>query len=370
MREPLEKRNTPAAAAFTLVELLVAMGVLILLLVMVTQIVTSASQATTQSGKHMDADTQARVLFDRMAVDFANLVNRSDVDSIFYTGSQATGNDKIFFFSQAPAYYDSDVNTIDKSSVALVGYRVTDQNGDLGNSAPAYSLERLGQGLTWEGIPSGSITSPGSMVFATGTSAINTLATAWKNEIGAAPTYTTGTSTCYHVMADQVFRMEICFQVKEVTASGTTGAVYSNYPVAVATGTNTTTINSGTPSGGKSGDRWYDTQNSRAYLCTGANSATAVWRPNGLKDVVSIVVTIAILDNTSRKITGGNLSNLVTLFTDPTAADLAAAQLPAQTWQAALQTALKNNSAGIPKAAAGQIRIYQRHFYLNNNTTL
>ncbi|MEI6351728.1 MAG: prepilin-type N-terminal cleavage/methylation domain-containing protein [Verrucomicrobiota bacterium] len=360
MRTPFKKRTQPTTTGFTLVELLVAMSVLVLLLVLVSQLVNSASLVTSQSGKRLDADTQARMLFDCMAVDFENMIKRPDVDTLFY---KATGNDKLFFFSQAPAYFNSAINATAKSDVALVGYRVTGQNGDASNFAPAHSLERLGKGLTWDGTPGGA--APGSMVFASGSAnPTNTLASIWTADIGSAPDYS-GSSDFYHVLADQVFRMEICFQVKDVTHPNAIGAAYSNYPVAVNSALASASCGAGVPpNSGQPGSRWYDTVNSRAYLCASGSGATAIWQANGLKDLVSIVVTIAVLDHTSRAVTP-DLASLAALFADADEqTDLRAnpPKLPAQKWKEALETAIKNSATGIPKEATAQIRIYQRHF--------
>src|SRR5437762_8326020 len=76
-------------AAFTLVELLVTMGVLVLLVLLFTQLLNSAATITILGHKQMDADSQARQLLDRMAIDFAQMVKRSDVD--YYVKSSATG---------------------------------------------------------------------------------------------------------------------------------------------------------------------------------------------------------------------------------------------------------------------------------------
>jgi hypothetical protein len=327
--------------------------VLSLLLVLVAQLVTSASRVTTQSGKQMDADNQARMVFDRMAIDFSNMSMRKDLDTVFYKGDK---NDKMFFISQAPSYYDNSVSSNEKSRIALVGYRVSEQGG----STPAFSLERLGKGLTWDA-SSGS-GSPGGLVFTTGTAAPNnTLASTW-SDIGSSPYL--GTSDDYQTLADQVLRMEVCFQVKD---ANTGKAAYSNYPVALGA-----TISSGPPSGGKAGDRWYDTANSRAYRCSKGTGASALWQPIGLQDVLGIVVTLVVLDNTSRKI-APDLANLIELFPDPhQESDLGAMppRLPAEIWESALKAALKNNSTGIPQAAAAQVRIYQRHFSLNSDLNL
>src|SRR6058998_1944312 len=75
-------------AAFTLAELMVTVGVLVLLVLLFTQLLNSAASITTLGHKQMDADSQARQLLDRMAIDFAQMVRRSDVD--YYVKSSAT----------------------------------------------------------------------------------------------------------------------------------------------------------------------------------------------------------------------------------------------------------------------------------------
>src|SRR5215813_1228682 len=146
-------KRRPLSSAFTLIELLVSMGVLALLLVLVGRLMTSATLATTQSGKRMDSDSQVRIIFDRMANDFAAIVRRQDVDYIF---AKQNGNDTMYFFSGAAKYFDTSISDAAKSSLALVGYRI--------NSS--FQLERLSRGLTWDG-QVGPSPAPGSMVFLT-----------------------------------------------------------------------------------------------------------------------------------------------------------------------------------------------------------
>ena len=67
-------------SAFTLAELLVSMGVLVLLVLLFTQLLNSAATVTILGHKRMDADSEARQVFDRMAIDFAQMVKRTDVD--------------------------------------------------------------------------------------------------------------------------------------------------------------------------------------------------------------------------------------------------------------------------------------------------
>ena len=66
--------------AFTLVELMVTIGVLVLLVLLTSQLLTSMATVTTLGHKQMGADAQARQLLDRMSLDFAQMVKRSDVD--------------------------------------------------------------------------------------------------------------------------------------------------------------------------------------------------------------------------------------------------------------------------------------------------
>src|SRR6266568_5707074 len=131
---------------FTLAELLVTVGILVMLVLLFTQLLNSAATITTLGHKQMDADSQARQLLDRMAIDFAQMVKRSDVD--YYVKSSATaplrsalqpGNDQIAFYSTVPGYYPSSGSP---SPVSLVAYRVNAQN----------KLERMGKGLVWNAV--------------------------------------------------------------------------------------------------------------------------------------------------------------------------------------------------------------------------
>ena len=297
--------------AFTLTELIVAVSVLTLLTGFVAQLVNNATIVTTHSRKHADADNQARMVFERIAGDFARMLKRSDVDYLF---CKQTGNDRLFFYGEAPAYYDGGTSSMKpRSSMALLGYRI--------NSS--YQIERLGKQLNWGGNTS---TQPGSIVFLTypAPSVANPKPTPvpasllennWPDVIGAAPAYD-GVDDDYHVLADQVCRMEFCFQMKDGT-----------YIL--------------DPAGG---------------------SATAI---HSIKDVAAIVVSLVVLDATSQGIV--DISKVSAAFDDPTAADLTASPpvLMGERWRRKLLQAGFAATAGIPQAAASQIRIYERSFPLN-----
>ena len=76
-RLPLQAKQRRPSGGFTLAELLVTVGVLVLLVLLFTQLLNSAASITTLGHKQMDADSQARQLLDRMAIDFAQMVKRS-----------------------------------------------------------------------------------------------------------------------------------------------------------------------------------------------------------------------------------------------------------------------------------------------------
>ncbi len=187
-------------AAFTLVELVVTVGVLVLLVLLFTQLLNTTANVTTLGHKQMDADSQSRQLFDRMALDFAQLVKRTDLD-FFGKGTDApnsvggpmAGNDRIAFYSAVPGYYPP---TGSQSPVSLVAYRENAQN----------KLERLGIGLVWNGVSQTDI----PVVFMP-----LTISATWPSatNLAAAPT----PEPRAEVIGPQVFRFEYCYLL---TANG------------------------------------------------------------------------------------------------------------------------------------------------------
>jgi hypothetical protein len=184
------------------VELLVSIGVLVLLILLTTQLLNSAATITTLGHKQMDADAQARQLLDRMAIDFAQLVKRSDVD-FFAKGTVApnsvggamTGNDRIAFYSGVPGFYPSSGS---QSPVSLVAYRVNSLSGGTAFN----KFERLGKGLVWNGV---SATNK-PVVFLP----LTILAT-WP---AAASSSLADPDGNYEIIGPQVFRFEYCYLLK------------------------------------------------------------------------------------------------------------------------------------------------------------
>jgi hypothetical protein len=317
--------------AFTLIELLVSAAVLLVLILMVTSLVNNTRLVITGSRAHIEADTAARQVMDRIASDVLLMVKRRDVNYIFF---KQAGNDAMFFFSGGPAYAGSTISSANLSRVNLIGYRVAVNNSvyhdTLGANMPV--LERLGQALTWDGVNSGNSSNPGGMVYLT-TGTGPTIASTWHELIGVAP-YTSATNSAYQVLNSQVFRMEICFLLKSGTfaLSGTSFSVneaqYSNIPTAAP----------------------------KTFVSSGYESDGNVY---GIPpDLAGIVVAIAVMDDTTRKqITASQLVNVASKLGDSTGNGT---QLPAEIWQNAVEGQGFAKSVGMSQAVASRIRIYQR----------
>jgi hypothetical protein len=148
-----------------LAELLVTVGALVVLMLLFTQLFNNAATVTTLGHKQMDADSGARELLDRMAIDVTNMVKRSDVYYHLKTpagganpdcpstecGTQA-GNDEMAFYSHVPGYYPSDSTGSQQGSVSLVGYRINSSATTLANK-----MERLGAGLVWNAVSASNV---------------------------------------------------------------------------------------------------------------------------------------------------------------------------------------------------------------------
>jgi prepilin-type N-terminal cleavage/methylation domain-containing protein len=304
---------------FTLVELLVTIVVLALLVFFVTSLVNSAATITTLGNKRMDADSQARQLLDRMAIDFAQMMKRNDVD-FFAKGTTApnsvggamTGNDQIAFFTQLPGYYPTSSTMTSRSPVSLIAYRV---NSDSTNASLYNKFERMDKGLVWNGATTADI----PVVFMPLTIGISTA-----SPLGTWPAATSSTAsdTAYDVVGSQVFRFEYCYLLKN-------GTLVITPPL------DTTPLDT----------------NGRADL----------------SQISALVVDIAVIDPKSKVLlTNAQLATLTTPgasnFLSEYAAGMTPGQLRAQ-WQNKL-----DGITSLPRPAISGIRLYERYFYLSPPT--
>ena len=295
---PLQWRGT---AGFTLAELLVSIGVLVALVLLFTQLINSAATVTILGNKRMDADSEARQVLDRMSVDFAQMVKRSDVDYyVKLANQQQQHNDQIAFYSAVPGYNPSSAA---QSPVSLVAYRV---NSD--PSSSSYNkMERLGKGLVWNG--ASSTDTP--VVFLP-----LTIGTMWPSAVSM-----TTTDSSYEVIGPDVFRFEYYYLL-------TNGAL-SDGP------------------------------------CLDANNCTLnAWRDVAaiVVDIAVIDPRSKVL-LTDQQIASFNGNSGLTNFLSDFHTDLnRPGQLFNQQWQPRLSP---TRTRTVPPQALSGIRLYERYFYLN-----
>jgi type II secretion system protein J len=177
---------------FTLAELLVAVSVLVLLVLFVSQLLNQTTTITTLGHKRMDSDAESRQILDRMVVDFTQMIKRPDID--YYVKSPANsepGNDQIAFYSMVPGYYPGSGA---QSPISVVAYRINTQ----------HKLERMSKGLVWNAVSASNT----PIVFLP-----LTISSTW-------PAATTaGSDTDYELLGPQTFRFEYAYLLSDGTFS-------------------------------------------------------------------------------------------------------------------------------------------------------
>jgi prepilin-type N-terminal cleavage/methylation domain-containing protein len=303
------ERSLNSSRGFTLAELLVTVGILVVLILLFTHLLNSAATITTLGHKQMDADSQARQLLDRMAIDFAQMVKRNDVDYFAKgtiapnsVGGTMPGNDQIAFYSTVPGYYPS---TGAQSPVSLVAYRINSLSG-----ATAFNkMERLGKGLVWNAVSAGS-TPVVFMPLTIGVSAASPSGT-WPAATSSSLADPDGN---YEIIGPQVFRFEY---------------------------------------------RYLRTSGSFVITPPLDNNGCA-----DLSQISAIVADIAVIDSKSKVLlTNAQITTLAAGLSDYTAG-MVPGQLRAN-WQTALDT-----NTTLPRPAISGIRLYERYFYLSPPTLL
>lgn len=304
--------NKKSNRAFTLAEMLVAIATLAVLIVLITRLINGAAAITTLGNKRMDADAYGRPLLDRMAIDFAQMVKRSDV-SYYLKAGQSTNamsgggvgvNDQMAFFAAGPGFYPSSLNY--NSNFSLVAYRI---NAD--PSSFSYNkLERLGKGLPLSAAYAGNT----ALIFLdSATSPTTTIDSTWPAATRPYPDATYSTDTDYELAGPAIFRLEYYYLYK---APG--GAALVDYP-----------------------NTW--------------TSVNAI----AIKDVAAVVVAIAVIDPKSKIL----LSNSQLTTLSGRLVDYTSGWAPGQllsNWQTTL-----NGITDMPRPAISGIRLYERYFYLD-----
>ena len=190
------------SGGFTLIEVLVALAVLSVLVVLLAQVINQVSVTMTRASEHAQSDSEADVVFGRLADDIAQIINRPDLDSLFIGMPNASGtdhNDQMFFYTQGSGF---STNSVNQSPVTLVSYLVTNQ-----------ALKRLGVARSWD--DQTFITPSNILTQFTGSSPLT--------NFGRAGNY-------LHVIGPSVFRMEIALLMEpgSTNSDGSTNG-YNSY---------------------------------------------------------------------------------------------------------------------------------------------
>jgi len=355
-RKPIAIGNAKRTReAFTLAELLVSILIIGLIVFVAAQLMSNASAISRTGQKHVSTDTQARVVLDRMALDFAQMLKRIDVDYYVkqpngYTGhgnghgwghhlNGQLGSDQIAFFTQVPGYYPSGA----QSPYSLVAYRV---NQSSSTNRAWMKLERLSRGLLWNGVSNSNT----PLVFLP-----LTIGSQWPWAVNNNTTCggNSGNNSCdpdgfYEVIGPGVFRFEYYYVLKN----------------------------------GRASDVPWD-RDARPNQTTLTNPQSI-----GLTDVEAIGVVIAVINSTDRAIIDANAANLANASLLDLASDLAdfagahGRGVGNQTryigqiendWENTLETVTQTgqtSSGGyFPPAVASNIRIYGRTFDLKTLST-
>jgi hypothetical protein len=257
----------------------------------------------------MDTDAQVRPLFERFAVDLAQMIKRSDVD--FFgkataapnsAGGAMPGNDQLAFFSTVPGYH---LSTVSPSPISLIAYRIG-----------ANKLERMAKGLLWNGASA----SDTPIVFLPLTIFGNWPAA---TDLTASPT----PEPDAELIGPYVFRFEYRYILKNGTSSITP---------------------------------WDSTAGHTSV--SGLQDVAAISICIAALDPRSAV----ILDNSNQIAPpNDNISKLAAKLADYSSGT-APGQLLAN-WQGVLdnKNAVDLEVAAMPRSAISAVRIYERHFYLN-----
>jgi len=245
--------------AFTLVEMLVAMGILSIIVVFVMSLVNSVVFTTMSSSKRIDADGNARLVLDRMAFDVEKMLIRADLDYSFLNSGL---NDSCAFYTAQMGYSG---NT---RAIAIVNYQIN----------PNFELERGTKAIDWN----------------------NTVFSGTNNQSLTSRMLPPPDPDDCQVLSDAVFRYKINFWVRN-------------------------DLNA-------------------------LDQKLEVVPPARIKNLTAIVVSIAVLDERSRRLLlPGQLTSLAQAF--PDAVD---------NWASIAARPIAN----IPKSASANIRVYQRTYYI------
>ncbi len=307
-------RGIQGAAAFTLVEILVAIVILALITLVMAAIFGGAQTLVSQSNTSMGSLDAGEAVLSQLGLDITRMVVRDDVDFDF---TKQTGNDRLSFYARTSGFDASGNSTSYPRPLSVVSYQVGTNPANASNLALQLNYGALQ--IDWGVTSTSTLTAFKTSKSVSGTQT-QYLDPALGGDLPLPSSYTT--------LANEVIRFEFSCVLK-VDPNG------NNSPPQLLT---TSVPTSGLP--------------------VVVGGSTYIAPP--IENIAGILVGIVVVDPRSRVLfPPGSDVKLSKLFADPTTNNEDFLTL----WSPSL-TPANLTSAGIPTKAITGIHIYQRFYPL------
>lgn len=312
-----------ARSGFTLVEALLAGVMAVLIVAIVSRLADGVMGLSRIAMARSEADREAQLVFERMALDLSRLLPRSDLDFLF---EKSPGNDSLSFYTELAGFSADDTHP----QLSVVDYKID-------------NLRQVDRGLL-RGVQNRDWI---QIVFATESQAFGSG--------GGLPAVDPAN---HQSVGSTVFRLEFWFLLRDGSFSSSWRNLARQSQMSAAS---PPTAEDGSNRGYAPGSWWV--QNGVAeYLCTDDRPGGAQWQPcSKIGNIAAVVVAIALLDRCSQGLLPKrdgvpDLELLAQMFPDPEEG-----QEATPLWRAALE---QEPPAGIPPAAARGVRFYENTFLL------
>ncbi len=316
------RRMSPSRTAFTLIEVLVAMSILVVLSLFVAKIVGATHTTIALSNRVTNTDADARLVFNRLALDLGALVKRRDAD-LWAGNPSAMGKSDLLLFLSGVASDNSDSPSGGNRGYSLVAYRVAaspENPGLVGENLPC--LLRAGKAVGW------------STTGLVGLKA-NGLPIRFNDASPAFPAVLVpGKTTDFDVLAPGVVKMVVGFQLSPDNASAT--------------------LEDGTVIANARGQLVYSPPIRALKSLDGTTTVNYV----DASRIASLVVGLVVIDNASLKLlNAAQVTRLAGRFALP-----ATGTLPVRSWTATLNGLVAELSGSIPLPALQSTHLYECAF--------
>jgi hypothetical protein len=283
-----------------------------MIVLLLARSVNSVNVVATTATKRIETEAQVRPIFDRMAIDYAQMIKRVDVD--FFgkgtaIGGTMAGNDRIAFFSMVPGDYPSSGSA---SPFSLITYKIN-SSGAAANTAVFTRLQRMARGLLMNGDANANNGSSPSIADGPVIFSPMSIQAVWTTTVTSNAT----TDSKHELIGPNIIRFEYYYLL--------TNGSFSIVP-------------------------W-------------DSSVVGHTAPAGLRDVAAIIVAVAAIDPKTRVL----FSNSTVATIAGTLVDYSAGHSPGwltKQWRSALDSPTNSTVKTLPAAAVAAIRVSERYFYL------